>query len=254
MELEPGTMAHLQRQRRPMILREASSSAHLVSALEHDPTATEVVILGEDVGDPLRLVHHVRALDEDLAVMLMARGVELARYREAIRFLPSLRGDVTCLDAGASVELTPLVHDAAQRTQRRRMLRVASATTLPMNAEPTRAGPLLARILDHCPVGMVALDARGRVQLCNAAALKALGASERELVGRPLVLLFREDDWEELSSFLACCAATERALPKVDFRLRLASGHERVLQLSATPFPGSRGEQGTLVFLEDASS
>src|SRR6185503_8471651 len=67
LDIEPETLALLQRQRRPPALREADSPAHLIAALEHDPTATEAVLLGRGVDDPLRLVHYAHALDPDLS-------------------------------------------------------------------------------------------------------------------------------------------------------------------------------------------
>src|SRR5262245_48416583 len=159
MDVEPETLAQLQRYRRPPILHEADSSAHLIAALEHDPTATEVVILGKGVDDPLRLVHHVHALDEDLAVMMLASVAAAENLRAGRLFVPSLRGDVTCACATDVESLSNAIEEAARRTQKRRIFRtmnMASVAHLEGAAVelPTTA-PFLVRLLDHSPAGIV---------------------------------------------------------------------------------------------------
>src|SRR5262245_24683974 len=129
MDIEPETLAKLQRHRRPPILREAASPAHLIAALEHDPTATELLVLGSAVEDPLRLVHHAHALDEDLAVLLLTSAQSLAPLRAALEFLPSLRGDVSCACADDSDALSSAIEAAARRTQKRRIFRALNSAS-----------------------------------------------------------------------------------------------------------------------------
>src|SRR5206468_2687132 len=62
MDLEPETLAQLQRHRRPPILHEASSSAHLIATLEHDPTATEAEALSNSIEEAAKRTQKRRIL------------------------------------------------------------------------------------------------------------------------------------------------------------------------------------------------
>ena len=255
MDVEPETLAQLQRHRRPPILREADSPAHLIAALEHDPTATEAVVLGAGVDDPLRLVHYAHALDEDLAVLLLATAESVEPLREALGFVPSLRGDVSCARTDDAEALSAAIEEAAKRTQKRRIFRAMSSATVTRLQEAAVAAPLpapfLVRLLDHSPVGILVLNPQGRIQLGNPCAIDLFALSEKELIGRSFVLLFPESEWEKLSHHLARCSATERRILPEVFRCTTPPGDERFMEITAAPFPGAKGERGTLVFLQD---
>src|SRR5688572_5918009 len=171
LDIDPETLARLQRLRRPPALREADSPAHLIAALEHDPTATEAVLLGQRVEDPLRLVHYTRALDQDLAVLLLTSAEAIEALREAVEFLPSLRGDVQCARADDVEALSIAIEEAAKRTQRRRIVRAmvsaSAARVEDAPFEPPLTAPFLVRLLDHVPVGVLVLNSHGRVELSN---------------------------------------------------------------------------------------
>src|SRR5262245_35263286 len=131
LDVEPETLARLQRHRRPPVLQEAHSAAHLVAALAHDPTATELVLLGRNVEDPLRLVHITHSLDEDLAILLLANDQTAEDMREALLFMPSLQGDVVCDTTKDLDALSATLEEAAKRTQVRRIARASSRSSAP---------------------------------------------------------------------------------------------------------------------------
>ncbi len=256
MDIEPETLARLQRHRKPPILREAASPEHLIAAIEHDPTSTEAVLLGKEVENPLQLVQHTHALDEDLAVVLLARPDILRTLREAVGFLPSLGGDISCADAEDIEALPTMVEEAAKRTQRRRILRALVHTSEGQPGPSLRhpfPAPFLMRVLDHVPAGVVVLNPRGLVQTSNPVACDLFELRERDVVGRALVLLFLEADWERLSDFLTRSSATERRVPGQVFLYASPSGRKRWIEVTAVPFLGIDRERGALVFLQDKS-
>ncbi len=257
-DIDPQTMALLRRHRNPLAVQEAAGSDFVVAALKQDPTATEVLLLGTLMEDPLRLARHAGSLDQDLAVVIMAKPSVRESFGEAIDFLPSLGGDVICTNADDAGDLVKVLHDAARRTQGRRITRAQFRAAMSRSAKDHSHSPLyaefLVRLLDQVPVAVMVLNSNGLIQSCNPLAMDLLGRSEQDMISRSLVLLFPEDQWESLSRHLAHSSATERRLPSEEFSFLPPNSERKTISISATPFMGRGGDHGTLVFLQDCNA
>jgi len=105
------------------------------------------------------------------------------------------------------------------------------------------SGAVLGQLLDHVPIGVVALDAGLRVTAWNAHAGRLLARSEAESLGEPFCDLLPTLD----PGLLLRLAASPQARAVVE-----SGGQE--LEVSAVPLLPSGGIAEMLVLLQDVSA
>jgi len=119
-------------------------------------------------------------------------------------------------------------------------------------APPGPGGPAvppreLARMLDQVPIGIVSLDARGRVRLLNRHARSALGVRGRDAAGAPVERLFPGGE-EAVAALLAA------AEPDAHLIRCTPPGGERWLDVVMTGFTAPGGDRITVLLLQDVSA
>src|SRR6185369_10935957 len=175
----------------------------------------------------------------DLGVLVLCEGARCGALEEAIQIAPLLGHEVRCAPVTASEMLAGELAGIAERTRARRThqrtiaaLNQRIAADLP-DARQARAAEYVGQLLDHAPIGIVALDAHGRVVAWNAHAHEIFGRSERSMLGAPLDPLFPDHErarWEACR--LGCATARDvtsgrplpRTPPRETFRMQGQAG------------------------------
>lgn len=102
---------------------------------------------------------------------------------------------------------------------------------------------LLDAVVRASPVGILTLDAQGRIETANPAAAAMLRRSPRQLHGEPLL---RQSDTEAREALLRC-AAEGHSFTDVEVRRTLHDGSYIDLSLSAAPLNGRHGTAREIV-------
>lgn len=107
---------------------------------------------------------------------------------------------------------------------------------------------LLDTILESLEDGVIAQDARGRIQLFNGAAERIFGLSRSEVLGRPLLEVIREYELAEALEAAAVQGASQTRT------LRLMRPAERELQIRSAPLRSvAGGLDGAVAVLRDVT-
>lgn len=233
---------------------EAVAREEAIARLADSARPVDVVVVAAGTTEPLSLAQEAQARDQDVAIVVLATAGDAAQLTKALRFAPFLGEDVACLRADngdVSAELAA----AAERTRRRRELRVAAqeVRVAPPADTASQAERYLGQLLAHAPLGVVATDATGAIVGWNARAGEILDASEDDVVGMPLCRLFPEPERDRADDFIAHSRAAEDHAPSEVFQRTTRAGAEQFLEATAIPVTGRDEEAGVLVLLRDVT-
>jgi two-component system nitrogen regulation sensor histidine kinase GlnL len=109
----------------------------------------------------------------------------------------------------------------------------------------------LGAILDSLDAGIVAVDAKGRIEFCTAEASRMLGLSQKQALGRKLVECLGAA--HPASQLLERVLATQRAVALHEARLPAAFGRSWIADLTAAPVGEQGGLEGAVVTLRDCT-
>lgn len=167
---------------------ELESAEELLGRIEVQPDSA--VVLGPDAGDSIRLAQRVRAVNENVPLVLIVDAENFEHLRRCTQAAPFLGTDVTCCLADDVAGIDRALADAAGRL-------VTGASSGGERLTPTSltAARYLDRILEHGTLGVVMTDADGVILSLNERASTLLGVSGRSALGRPWKALFPKWDW-----------------------------------------------------------
>jgi PAS domain S-box-containing protein len=115
---------------------------------------------------------------------------------------------------------------------------------------PTVPPRELARLLDQVPVGIVSLDAAGRVRLLNRRAKEALGVRSRDVAGSPAAALFPGAE-DRVTDLVARAGGADAATELVRV---MRPDADRWFDVVATGFTGPAGDRITVLLLQDVTA
>ncbi|MBZ0235370.1 MAG: PAS domain S-box protein, partial [Deltaproteobacteria bacterium] len=221
---------------------------------EPDASGFDVVVIGADAAEPVRLAQHAQAFDRDLGVVIVTAPDDHARVAGAVSFAPFLTGVVRCVPSDPPAELDAAIDEAAAQTIRRRSFRatlVRAREQLDASPPPPPADPYVQHVLEHVPIAILAVDPGGHIVASNRAAQELLGRAERDLLGRDLGEGLCAAEREELGG--AITAALAGAATRAPLSLAMVQGG-RSLQLegSVSALP-HRQHPRAVVMLHDVS-
>ncbi len=155
-----------------------------------DAQAADVLLIGSDVAEPLRLAQLARAADPDLGVLVLGDRERLGVLRRELVLTPFVGEHVTFADHDDLDGLRLAVREAVHATNARRIHAVErQATTGQLSPGPDwhiSAEELVEPLLQVAPIGVVLLDHQDCVREWNRHAETVLGHAKSAALGRPL--------------------------------------------------------------------
>lgn len=187
------------------------------------PGGVDAVVIGPKEENAIAIAQRIYKLDRDVGILILAPGERLEAVKTSLAFTPFIGRHARCGPADRSDEvreqLARSVAETRLRRQHRSTLLALSSRLASTTVKPARAVGVLDRLLELAPIGVVALNAAGTIEVANQAAQKMLG----EGVGAKGARLGERSDLDEaqverllsdaLSSGLPQTARLERAQP-----------------------------------------
>ncbi len=227
-------------------------------ALEHLGDASreiDAMVIGSGVVEAMALAQRAHAKDRDVAVLLLADPGRAAELAAALRYAPYLGPGVSCCERVTSEAVELALSAAVQRTRQRRGYRAALSPwrrrIAQTPARPLRHEAVLEGLFVQLPMGVLLVDANGRVVSQNHRAGQLLGKTERESIGARLLELVPAPVAPALEALLAGAAAGQ-ALPELTLELERSSGL-LVLELTAASVVSPASENAILLLAQDVT-
>lgn len=178
--------------------------------LEH-PAKSDVLLIGEHTGNPIKIAQAAHAVDNQLSIIIINDEGSYRKIKQALLFTPFIGNTVQCVSNILEKGLATLTENSATRTQQRRSyarLQSAPIMTGQNNHiyESVRSG-FLDKFLEGAPIGAVLMSQEGLVLAINRYATQILLKTEKETLGNPFAALFPERLQAEISTFISQCAA-----------------------------------------------
>jgi signal transduction histidine kinase len=184
--------------------------------------AVDAVIIGPGEDNAVAVAQRVYKLDRDVSILILASAERLDALKSSLSFAPFIgrhaRYGPLAPHDHVREQLMQSVADTRARRQHRRTLRALSARLASSSVPAARAASVFDRLLELAPVGIVALDPAGKIEVANQAAQRMLGDGLRGPgadFGKSLHLDEAQVDSllrEALSSGLPQTARLERSL------------------------------------------
>jgi PAS domain S-box-containing protein len=230
-------------------------------ALLEGAEPVDAVVLGPRLEQPIQTTQRAHVVDPDVTVLILTEPARLLPIAHALELAPFLSGAVRCRaigDPAADVEaLLGDIADAVAHTRRQRSLRIAVAAANGRMAAPVTLDPqaarFLGRLLDHLPVGVIALGGAGLILAQNARAGRILGQRERDAIGTPLARLFHASAQREWSVLAARASGVLPEAARATLRLARPVGRAEWLEVTVAALTGRTGEPGLLVLVQDVT-
>lgn len=137
----------------------------------------DVVLLDVTDADPLPFVRTLQRLDADVEVLLRTSAAHVEQLRTRVHLAPLVRPHVQVHSTPpTSLELETSARRARQRHSHRRVVERLGDALETGRPDQGREALVLDSILEHAPIGVVILDAAGRIRAANRLATKLVGS------------------------------------------------------------------------------
>jgi len=238
-------------------LRSVGDPEKVKEELLRRPRAVDLLVLGVDRGDPIRVAEDARGVDEDLSIVILAETSRLEQIERRVMYAPFLRGDVVCQSLDENGSIGPVLNEAMTRTRQRRKHHddiIATQTKLEAwKVWQPNPEQYLDRLLDQAPIGVAVLDRAGEIRSWNRRAATVFGAPEGDVIGTRLTEFFHPAERESLDRFIArSIAIGEEPSPRV-FEAHRTDDEVRELEVTASAIASGTGEPGALVLFKDVT-
>ncbi len=239
-------------------VHELTELAALLPALRLGNQPTDLVALGPQFDDPLRVAQQIHQVDKQIPLLLLCEPEQYASLKHALQFTPLLGREVRCLSLDDDATAVVAVQDAVQRTKQRRLysaqLHSANQQLADLSFPRPSATEYLGRLLDYAPIGIATLDQQGAVVGWSRAASTLIQRSERDVLGLPFVTLFPPAERAVVQHIQQECATTDRAVVPTLVRATRGDGEVLWLQITAAPLPLPANGRGALLLFEDVTA
>ncbi len=242
------------------VFEERDGPEEAISLLE-GAEPVDAVVLGPRLDQPIQTAQRAHVVDPDVTVLILTEPARLSPIAHALELAPFLGGAVRCRAIGdPAADVAALlgdIADAVAHTRRQRSLRTAVAAANGRMAAPVTLDPqaarFLGRLLDHLPVGVIALEGAGLILAQNARAGRILGQRERDAIGTPLARLFHASAQREWSALAARASGVLPEAARATLRLARPVGRAEWLEVTVAALTGRGGEPGLLVLVQDVT-
>lgn len=210
-----------------------------------------VLLIGEKVGNPIKLAQRIHALDKYLSIIIINDTQNHQQIKQALLFTPFIGNTLQCVPNGLGAGLANTVKDAVARTRQRR-----SYARLQGSPEIMRPNThlyenvqteYLDKFLQEAPIGALLLNKEGLVMAINRHASQVLQTTEKEILGKPLTNLFPASVQPELRSFIQQTAAGT----SIRILQRMQQDQSQHLELRLTEIPLKNSIQYKIGILAD---
>lgn len=237
-------------------LEEVAGPEELIARMERGDQV-DAVVLGPDLEEPVRIAQRVHSLDKYVAVLILSDSDRCHQIARALQFAPLLGEDVGCWSVAEPETVVGEAKEAVGRARKRRSYRAtiaaASAGVAAISPPRPRAEQYLDRLLDHAPIGIVAVDERGLILAWNRKTTEILGRSEREVVGTTLTRLFPEGERGKLERSITGCLISGEQSASEPLRRETAEGRVQFVEATTAALAGRTGERGAMVLIQDVT-
>jgi len=256
------TVAHVRRAAGALdgldVVEEDHVPDDVTALLRADAEPVEALLLGSTVEDPVQLAQRVCSVDARLPVLILSEPRRVPHLVRALQFAPLLGGYVHCHATtdveGLTGELFDMVVGGRARQVHQRTLEALNAQLATASSTERRLGAEFTdRLLQHLPVGVVAVSDDGRVLAWNHAAQIIFGRSERDVLGSPLSVVFPEASRDRLCTLLARLGRPGAGSEQHVLERHRLDGREQFVEVIAAPLSGRTGERGGLLIVQDVT-
>jgi PAS domain S-box-containing protein len=176
----------------------------LYEHLEDNFGAPDIVVLGLNVEEPIRIAEHILVLRRDIKIVILCKDNRQNTLQKAIQFSPFLNSDVLSFEFKSNSNLRTKLQALVDNVEKQRRYNTAIAVVEKERTTISPTRPLVAnyldKLLDRIPIGILNLDSHGRILNLNRSAQTLLGRSERDLVNTELYSLFSHNDTDNIQS------------------------------------------------------
>ncbi len=219
---------------------------------------TDVLLLGQQIEQPLKIAQRVHGFDKTIPVIIMTPARDYDELRRSIMFAPLLGNVITPWSLDETSSLADAIRRAVERHRQRRQYLDTIATVQPkfgnLSFSQPELGHYLGRLLEQAPIGVVSLDAGGIVLGINRQAGRILGQEERQVLDTPLEQYFDELSGKRLSNLLKRSAVGQKfgMTPEVLHSVARKS-QVRYLEATASRISYRAEQRGFMVILQDVT-
>lgn len=226
-----------------------------IKSLQATLARYSVLVVGEEVHNPVRVAQEAYAGDKHLSVLLVNDEQNFVRVKQSLQFSPFIGPTVTCVSNQVRERLVSIVQDAILRSEQRRSfqhIRKSVSPQMDLNASVLDKvrGDYTAKVLEVAPIGAVLVSGQGNVLTINAYAAHLFGKTEREILGASLRELFPAEVQPAVQLFVSQAPIRE---PKKVFELRLQE-QVKYLEASLAQVNAQRADGLQLLIINDITA
>lgn len=167
-----------------------------------------LLIIGEEISNPIRLAQEVYSQDRYLSILIINDKIQHQKIKQALLFTPFTGPTFHMVSNEGKQGLATVVEDQLLRTEQRRNY-IKLKASVPTLTSPTAhqferiKQQYVDKVLEEAPIGIILLNQQGIIQSFNHHAAQLLGKSEREVIGMALLALFPQQSQSLLQNLLA---------------------------------------------------
>lgn len=171
------------------------------------PAKSDVLLIGEKTGNPIKIAQAAHAADNQLSIIIINDEGSYRRIKQALLFTPFIGNTVQCVSNTLKNGLASITESSLTRTQQRRSYARLQSAPIKIGQnthiyESIRS-EFLDKFLEGAPIGAVLLSQEGLVLAINRYATHILLKTEKETLGHPFAALFPEQLQTEINSFIS---------------------------------------------------
>jgi len=214
------------------------------NADESDLQHAELLILGPESMDPVKITQEVHGKDKQITILILPDSRQFSAIKKTLQFTPFVGKNVQCIAYRDDLNFRELITHAAVRTrQRRSFLRISRSATGLKSADrrPIKLDQFDS-FLEQAPIGALLLDpGTGRVCAFNSKATVLLDIAHLPKKAPELKDIFEPDAYSKLDEVI-----NGRASSSIEIKLR-----NRVLEISASDVADEEGNPLKVLYIID---
>lgn len=180
-----------------VFLEYLNSSDKLYSRLENGLGVPDILVLGFNVQEPIRIAEHSHVLHKGIKIIIFCHTYQKDAIRKAINFSPFLSSNVSTYIYHNKKNFLDLLQEKVdgiekQRSYQTTIAEIEKERSVSMTGQPLVTN-YLDRLLDTLPIGILNIDSKGKILNLNPSAQRLLEYSERDLFSKFIYDLFSRD-------------------------------------------------------------
>lgn len=196
-----------------VFLEKIDSPDGLYHCLENKFGVPDILVLGLNVQEPIRIAEHTLVLHKGIKVIIFCNESQRDAIKKAILFSPFLSSDVSTYNFQKAEDFLELLQEEVNAIEKQRKYETTIAEVERERMASMTSQPLIAsyldKLLDRIPIGVLNLDSKGKILNLNASAQNLLEFSERELVSTYICDVFLPDYVDDVKRLINSVLSAE---------------------------------------------